>query len=64
MTNTTTEEDPTRWYHLPVMWLVVFLPLLALVGGSLMVALTSFRPDAEVHSERLIARPPATAPGG
>ena len=40
---TTTEQDPTRWYRLPIMWLVVALPLLAFVGGGLMVALTMIR---------------------
>lgn len=55
--------DPTRWYRLPIMWLVVALPLLALVGGGLLVALTMLRPDAEVYSERLAAPPAADAPG-
>lgn len=61
--NTTTDQDPTRWYRLPIMWLVVALPLLAFVGGGLMVALTMIRPDAEVHSERIVAKPAADAPG-
>jgi hypothetical protein len=61
---TNIEEDPTRWYRLPIMWLVVFLPLLALVGGGLMVALTVLEPDPEVHSERITAPPAAPAPGG
>lgn len=55
--------DPTRWYRLPIMWLVVALPLLALVGGGLLVALTVLRPDAEVYSERLAAPPAADTPG-
>jgi len=59
----TERPDPTRWYRLPIMWLVVALPLLALVGGGLMVALTMLRPDAEVYSERLAVPPPADAPG-
>lgn len=58
------ETDPTRWYRLPIMWLVVFLPLLAFVGGGLMVALTILKPDPEVHSERITAPPAAHAPGG
>ncbi len=57
------QPDPTRWYRLPIMWLVVALPLLALVGGGLLVALTVLRPDAEVYSERLTAPPPAATPG-
>jgi hypothetical protein len=57
-------QDPTRWYRLPIMWLVVFLPLLACIGGALMVALTVMRPDPEVHSERLADPPAAHAPGG
>ena len=56
--------DTTRWYRLPIMWLVVVLPLIAFVGGGLMLWLTSARPDPEVHSERLITRPPAGTPGG
>jgi hypothetical protein len=59
----TGQVDPTRWYRLPIMWLVVALPLLALVGGALMVALTMLRPDAEVYSERLAEPPPVDAPG-
>lgn len=59
----TTGTAPTRWYHLPVMWLVVALPLLALIGGGLMVALTLLKPDVEVHSERLASPPAADAPG-
>jgi hypothetical protein len=46
------------------MWLVVLLPLLAFVGGGLMVALTSLKPDPEVYSERLTAPRPVDAPGG
>ncbi|MEO8445545.1 MAG: hypothetical protein ABI567_11125 [Gammaproteobacteria bacterium] len=61
---TTTEPDTTRWYRLPVMWLVVFLPLVSFVGGTLLVAFTVLRPDPEIHSERLDARPPTSAPGG
>ena len=61
---TSIEEDPTRWYRLPVMWLVVFLPLLSLVGGGLLVALTFLKPDPEIHSERITAPPAAHAPGG
>ena len=60
---TPTGEDPTRWYRLPIMWLVVALPLLAFVGGGLMVALTLWQPDVEVHSERLSSPPTADAPG-
>lgn len=60
---TTTEIDPTRWYRLPIMWLVVFLPMAAFVGGGLMVAFTMLQPDPEVHSERLAERPPAEGPG-
>jgi hypothetical protein len=56
-------QDPTHWYRLPIMWLVVLLPLLAFVGGGLIVALTGLRPDPEVHSERLTAPPAAHAPG-
>lgn len=63
MTPSTQAHDPTRWYQLPVMWLVVLLPLLALVGGGLMVVLTSLKPDPEVYSERLEAPPPVDAPG-
>lgn len=59
----TTEQDPTRWYRLPIMWLVVALPLLAFVGGGLMVALTMIQPDVEVYSERIVAPPAADAPG-
>jgi len=61
---TRTEEDPTRWYRLPIMWLVVFLPLVSLVGGGLLVALTLLKPDPEVHSERLTSPPAAHSPGG
>lgn len=50
-------ESPMAWYRLPVMWLVVALPLLAMVGGVVMVSLTIIWPDAEVHSERLAAPP-------
>ncbi|MEQ1803049.1 MAG: hypothetical protein ABL989_14065 [Gammaproteobacteria bacterium] len=57
------EHDPTRWYRLPIMWLVVALPLLAFVGGGLMVALTILQPDVEVHSERIMAPAAADAPG-
>ncbi len=60
---TTIETDPTRWYRLPIMWLVVFLPLASFVGGTLLVAFTLMKPDPEVHSERLAARPPAAGPG-
>ena len=61
---TNIEEDSTRWYRLPVMWLVVFLPLLSLAGGGLLVALTFLKPDPEIHSERITAPPAAHAPGG
>jgi hypothetical protein len=64
MTSPTPPVDPTRWYRLPVMWLVVLLPLLAFVGGGLMVVLTSLKPDPEVYSERLEAPAPVQAPGG
>jgi hypothetical protein len=64
MTTSAPLEDPTRWYQLPVMWLVILLPLLALVGGGLLVALTSLKPDPEVYSERLEGPPPVDAPGG
>jgi hypothetical protein len=64
MTLPSQARDPTCWYQPPVMWLVVLLPLLALVGGGLMVALTSLQPDPEVHSERLEAPLPVDAPGG
>jgi hypothetical protein len=64
MTPSAPPPDPTRWYQLPVMWLVVLLPLLALVGGGLMVALTTLKPDPEVYSERLDVPPPADVPGG
>lgn len=64
MINTTIEQDPTRWYQLPIMWLVVLLPLLAFVGGGLLVALTFLKPDPEVHSERIATPPAAHAPGG
>ena len=57
------EIDPTRWYRLPVMWLVVFLPLLSVLGGGLLVALAVLKPDPEVHSERITAPPAAHAPG-
>jgi hypothetical protein len=60
---TNIEEDPTRWYRLPIMWLVVFLPLLSLVGGGLLVALTFLKPDPEIHSERITRPPAAEAPG-
>jgi hypothetical protein len=60
---TTGQADPTRWYRLPIMWLVVALPLLAIVGGGLMVALALLKPDAEVYSERIVAPPAADAPG-
>jgi hypothetical protein len=62
-TKTATDFDPTRWYRLPIMWLVVFLPLASFVGGGLLVAFTLMKPDPEVHSERLVARPPAEGPG-
>ena len=62
-TKTATDQDPTLWYRLPIMWLVVALPLLAFVGGGLMVALTMIQPDAEVYSERIVAPPAADAPG-
>jgi hypothetical protein len=45
------------------MWLVVALPLLAIFGGGLMVALALLKPDAEVYSERIVAPPVADAPG-
>jgi hypothetical protein len=60
---TNIEEDPTRWYRLPIMWLVVFLPLLSLVGGGLLVALTFLKPDPEIHSERITRPPAAEGPG-
>jgi hypothetical protein len=52
MTNPT---EPTAWYRVPVMWIVVGLPLLSLIGGATMVVLTVIRPDVEIHSERLDA---------
>lgn len=64
MANPTSAADPTRWYQLPIMWLVVALPLIAFIGGGLMVALTILKPDPEVHSERLEVRAPVDAPGG
>jgi hypothetical protein len=51
-----------EWYRQPVMWVVVVLPLLAFVGGGIMVALTATTPDDEVHSERLSGPPPVDAP--
>jgi len=64
MKPSTPPVDSTRWYQSPVMWVVVLLPLLAFVGGGLMVALTSLKPDPEIHSERLEAPAPVNAPGG
>jgi hypothetical protein len=55
-------RNPNAWYRLPIMWIVVGLPLLAFVGGGVMVALTAVTPDTEVHSERLRDRPPVDAP--
>ena len=60
----TVSTDTTRWYRLPIMWLVVLLPLIAFVGGSLMLVLTAARPDPEVHSERLTKPPGVHLPGG
>jgi len=57
------QAHPTRWYRLPVMWLVVALPLLAVFGGGLMVALALLKPDTEVYSERIVAPAAADAPG-
>lgn len=59
---TATEPDPTRWYRLPVMWLVIFLPLVSFIGGGLMVVLTALQPDEEVYSERLPQASPGIAP--
>lgn len=64
MMPSTSPPDSTRWYQLPVMWLVVLLPLLAFIGGGLMVVLTSLKPDPEVYSERLDTLPPVDTPGG
>jgi len=64
MTTARTDDDGIRWHRLPLMWLVVALPLLACLGGALMVALTVLKPDVEVYSERLGAPAPAAdAPG-
>lgn len=50
-------QQPAPWYRVPVMWIVVALPLLSFIGGAVMVALTVFRPDVEIHSERLDGSP-------
>lgn len=60
--NSQPEQDPTRWYRLPVMWLVVALPLASFIGGGFMVAFTLAKPDVEVYSERL-PEPAAEAAG-
>lgn len=53
-------RDATQpWHRVPLMWLVIALPLLAMLGGGIVMALTQLRPDPEVHSERLDASPPA-----
>ena len=52
-------ESTPPWHRVPVMWLVIALPLLAMLGGGIVVALTQLRPDPEVHSERLDAAPRA-----
>lgn len=52
---------PTAWHRVPLMWLVLALPLLAFIGGAVMVALTVVSPDVEIHSERLDQSP--TGPG-
>lgn len=52
----------TAWHRVPLMWLVVALPLLAFIGGAVMVALTVLRPDVEIHSERLEASGAAPVP--
>ncbi|MBM4197621.1 MAG: hypothetical protein FJ197_11110 [Gammaproteobacteria bacterium] len=56
--------DTTRWYSPPVMWLAVALPLISLIGGLLMVALTVAEPDTEVHGERLTGKEPVQGPTG
>lgn len=53
--------DGIAWYRLPVMWLVIALPLLSMVGGGVLVAVTIAWPDPEVYSERLDA-PPVDTP--
>ncbi len=60
----TAAVDRTQWYRLPVMWIVVALPLISLVGGVVMVALTFTNPDTEVHSERISTPAPVTTPAG
>lgn len=55
-------RQPSPWYRVPVMWIVVALPVLSFIGGAVMVALTVFRPDVEIHSERIdapVVRPAA-----
>lgn len=54
---------PVAWYRVPVMWVVVILPLLSFIGGAVMVALTVFRPDVEIHSERVDAAGTTPAAG-
>ena len=58
--NAETPARPVAWYREPMVWLVIALPAVALVAGSLILGYALLHPDAEVHSER---RPAPTVTG-
>jgi hypothetical protein len=42
----------TAWYREPMVWLVIALPAVALVAGTVMLSYALLHPDLEVHNER------------
>jgi hypothetical protein len=42
----------TAWYREPMVWLVIALPAVALVAGTVMLSYALLHPDVEVHNER------------
>jgi hypothetical protein len=49
----TNRITPTPWFRVPLVWLLIALPLLAVVGAGIGALAAYLYPDAEIHSERI-----------
>ena len=49
-TKSTTDQDQTVWYRLPIMWLVVALPLIAVVASFITLFIAIANPDPVIKA--------------
>jgi hypothetical protein len=57
---TVSKSMARAWYREPMVWLVIALPAVALVAGTVMLSYALLHPDVEIHNER---RPAPTVTG-